>query len=102
MLVIWRPKIWKLFSVAIQSVWTDSGYAAINLGNVTIVVVGLILLYLAIGRNYEPLLLTPIAFGCVLANFPNNGFHEGVMWAIRRYSDGNFPSIDFFGCRGND
>lgn len=58
------------FLVAIQSVWTDSGYVALNMGNITMIVVGLILLYLAIGKGYEPLLLTPIAFGCVLANFP--------------------------------
>ena len=86
------------FLVAIQSVWTDSGYAAINLGNVTMIVVGLILLYLAIGRNYEPLLLTPIAFGCVLANFPNNGFHEGVMWAISQGIQMEiFPPLIFLG-----
>jgi len=30
--------------------------------------VGLILLYLAIAKEYEPLLLLPIAFGCILAN----------------------------------
>ena len=46
------------------------------------ILVGIILLYLAIGRGYEPLLLSPIAFGCVLANFPNTGFDEGLMWAI--------------------
>ena len=48
------------FLVAIQSVWTDSGYVALNMGNITMIVVGLILLYLAIGKGYEPLLLTPI------------------------------------------
>lgn len=42
------------FLVAIQSVWTDSGYVALNMGNITMIVVGLILLYLAIGKGYEP------------------------------------------------
>lgn len=90
--------IWMLFLVAIQSVWTDSGYVALNMGNITMIVVGLILLYLAIGKGYEPLLLTPIAFGCVLANFPNNGFHEGVMWAIGQGIQMEiFPPLIFLG-----
>ena len=86
------------FLVAIQSVWTDSGYVALNMGNITMIVVGLILLYLAIGKGYEPLLLTPIAFGCVLANFPNNGFHAGVMWAIGQGIQMEiFPPLIFLG-----
>ena len=86
------------FLVAIQSVWTDSGYVALNMGNITMIVVGLILLYLAIGKGYEPLLLTPIAFGCVLANFPNNGFHERVMWAIGQGIQMEiFPPLIFLG-----
>ena len=90
--------IWMHFLVAIQSVWTDSGYVALNMGNITMIVVGLILLYLAIGKGYEPLLLTPIAFGCVLANFPNNGFHEGVMWAIGQGIQMEiFPPLIFLG-----
>lgn len=92
-IIIWMP-----FLVAIQSVWTDSGYVALNMGNITMIVVGLILLYLAIGKGYEPLLLTPIAFGCVLANFPNNGFHEGVMWAIGQGIQMEiFPPLIFLG-----
>ncbi|MBQ5859579.1 MAG: sodium ion-translocating decarboxylase subunit beta, partial [Selenomonadales bacterium] len=47
------------------------------------IAVGLILLYLAFGKKFEPLLLGPIAFGCILANFPNTGFDQpGVMSAI--------------------
>lgn len=86
------------FLVAIESVWVDSGYIALTWGNVAMIAVGLILLYLAIGRNYEPLLLSPIAFGCILANFPNNGFHEGVMWAIGQGIQMEiFPPLIFLG-----
>ena len=35
--------------------------------------VGCILLYLAIVKGFEPLLLSPIAFGCILANVPRTG-----------------------------
>lgn len=70
------------FAVAIHAVWSDSGYFVMNMNNIIMMVVGAVLLYLAIGRGFEPLLLTPIAFGCILANIPNNGFDEGVMNAI--------------------
>ncbi|MDR3279539.1 MAG: sodium ion-translocating decarboxylase subunit beta [Synergistaceae bacterium] len=42
-------------------------------GNLVMVFVALLLLYLAIGRGFEPLLLLPIAFGCLLANLPLSG-----------------------------
>ena len=35
------------------------------------ILVGLILLYLAFAKEFEPLLLGPIAFGCILANIPS-------------------------------
>ena len=55
------------FAVAIQSVITDSGFLAFTTGNAIMILVGLILLYLAFAKEFEPLLLGPIAFGCVLA-----------------------------------
>ena len=70
------------FAVAIQSVINDSGFLAFTTGNAIMILVGLILLYLAFAREFEPLLLGPIAFGCVLANIPRNGFEEGVMALI--------------------
>ena len=73
----------EIFSVALSQIWTDSGYAGLTWGNLIMIGVGLILLYLAFGKKFEPLLLGPIAFGCVLANFPNTGFEQpGVMSAI--------------------
>ena len=70
------------FAVAIQSVINDSGFLAFTTGNAIMILVGLILLYLAFAREFEPLLLGPIAFGCLLANIPRNGFEEGVMALI--------------------
>ena len=64
------------------------------------ILVGLVLLYLAIVKEFEPLLLGPIAFGCILANFPNTGFLEepGLMQAIH-YGIANeiFPPLIFLG-----
>ena len=72
------------FVVALQSVWNDSGFAAFTMGNAIMMLVGIILLYLAIGKGFEPLLLSPIAFGCLLANVPKTGFEDtpGVMSVI--------------------
>ena len=69
------------FVVALQSVWNDSGFSAFTMGHAIMMLVGIILLYLAIGKGFEPLLLSPIAFGCLLANVPKTGFEDqpGVM-----------------------
>ena len=86
------------FAVAIQSVITDSGFLAFTTGNAIMILVGLILLYLAFAREFEPLLLGPIAFGCLLANIPRNGFEEGVMALISAgISQEIFPPLIFLG-----
>jgi len=55
---------------------SDSGFAALSAGNAIMIGVGLLLLYLAIGRDYEPLLLIPIAFGAILVNLPLSGIFD--------------------------
>ena len=72
------------FMRALISVWTDSGFSNLTWENCVMILVGLVLLYLSIAKEYEPLLLLPIAFGCIMANFPNTGFEDemGVMMAI--------------------
>ena len=86
------------FAVAIQSVINDSGFLAFTTYNAIMILVGLILLYLAFAKEFEPLLLGPIAFGCVLANIPRNGFEEGVMALISAgISQEIFPPLIFLG-----
>ena len=86
--------------VSLVSVWNDSGFQAMTGGNVIMMIVGLILLYLAIGKGFEPLLLGNIAFGCILGNVPKTGFFEdpGVMQVIL-YGINNeiFPPLIFMG-----
>ncbi len=86
------------FYSSLIQVWQSSGFAVITMNNVIMILVGLVLLYLAFAKEFEPLLLGPIAFGCILANFPNNGFEEGVMAAIM-YGLQNeiFPPLIFLG-----
>ena len=64
--------MFEAFKVALTSVWMDSGFVGFEIGQGIMIVVGLVLLYLAFAKGFEPLLLSPIAFGCVLANIPAN------------------------------
>ncbi|MFK8046907.1 MAG: sodium ion-translocating decarboxylase subunit beta [Halioglobus sp.] len=55
------------------SLWNSSGLAQISWGQTFMIVIGLCLLFLAIRKNFEPLLLVPIGFGGILANIPGAG-----------------------------
>ena len=93
-------ELFNAFAVSLQAVWHDSGFSAFTGGHAIMIAVGLVLLYLAIVKEFEPLLLGPIAFGCILANFPRTGFLEepGLMQAIH-YGIANeiFPPLIFLG-----
>ena len=87
------------FIVALASVWADSGFSALTGGHVIMICVGLILLYMAIGKGFEPLLLSPIAFGCILANIPKNGFEQPGVMSVIAYGIHHevFPPLIFLG-----
>jgi oxaloacetate decarboxylase beta subunit/glutaconyl-CoA decarboxylase len=89
------------FSVSLQAVWNDSGFSAFTTGNGIMILVGLILLYMAFVKEFEPLLLGPIAFGCILANFPNTGFFGEEMNVMKAINYGItyeiFPPLIFLG-----
>ena len=91
--------MFEAFIVALASVWADSGFSALTSGNVIMIVVGLVLLYMAIGRGFEPLLLSPIASGCILANIPKNGFEQPGVMSVIMYGIHHevFPPLIFLG-----
>ena len=62
------------------SLWASSGVAQIEFGQVVMMGVGLGLLFLAINKGFEPLLLVPIGFGTVLANIPGAGFDAAPIY----------------------
>ena len=93
-------ELWNAFMVSIGAVWNDSGFAAFTGGNAIMIAVGCILLYLAFEKGYEPLLLSPIAFGCIMTNFPKTEFFTapGVMQAISYGIQHEiFPPVIFLG-----
>ena len=91
--------MFEAFFVALSSVWADSGFSALTGGHIIMICVGLVLLYLAIAKGFEPLLLSPIAFGCILANIPKNGFEEPGVMSVIMYGIHHevFPPLIFLG-----
>ena len=70
------------------NLWEGSGFNAIFSGFMSengwqylvMLVIGCVLLYLAIVKQFEPLLLVGIAFGCILTNLPNAGLYHQELW----------------------
>ena len=89
------------FIVSLQAVWLGSGFSHFTMGNAIMILVGLVLLYLAFAKEFEPLLLGPIAFGCILANFPETGFFGEEMNVMKAINFGItyeiFPPLIFLG-----
>jgi oxaloacetate decarboxylase beta subunit len=85
----------------LMSLWASSGLAQVAVGQAVMMLVGLVLLYLAISRGFEPLLLVPIGFGTVLANMPGTDFLEagGLLYMIYHagIETGLFPLLIFMG-----
>jgi carboxybiotin decarboxylase len=75
--------------------WTD------GVGGLLMVAVALLMLYLAIGKHFEPLLLVPMGFGCLLANIPLAGMTDpgGIVYYIYEVGikTGVFPLLVFMG-----
>ena len=77
------------------------GISSITAGNILMIAIALVLLYLAIYKKYEPVLLLPIAFGCLLANIPLTGMTEenglfGMLYKVG-ISTELFPLLIFIG-----
>lgn len=83
------------------TLWQETGIANFELGQIIMILVGCTLLFLAIRKGFEPLLLLPIGFGAVLANIPNAGFTEpgGLLYYVYHIGieSGVFPLLIFMG-----
>lgn len=87
-----------------------TGFGNVAIGNIVMIVIGLLMISLAIRRNYEPLLLIPIGFGIIAGNIPYNpglmpiGYQDvlGGQQSVFRIlyfgiSSGLFPPLVFLG-----
>ena len=67
--------------------WDQSGFAALSAGfatggwqNLVMLIIACVLLYLGIVKQFEPLLMVGIAFGCLLTNLPSAGLYHDELW----------------------
>ena len=67
--------------------WEQSGFAALSSGfaaggwqNLVMIIIACVLLYLGIVKQFEPLLMVGIAFGCLLTNLPSAGLYHDELW----------------------
>ncbi len=89
----------------ILSVLKTTGFANMTVGNLVMIVIGCVALYLAIVKNYEPLLLLPIGFGVIVGNMPYapglpiGVYDEGSVFRLIYYgvTSGIFPPLIFLG-----
>lgn len=97
-----------MFLDAIKTIFANSGFAALNWQYCLMIGVACVLIYLAIVKKFEPLLLLPIAFGMLLANLPLAGLMNGpaegssepgglLYYLYQGVRLGIYPSLIFLG-----
>lgn len=71
-----------LFLTLMQELLNQTGIPAISIGNLIMIVVGAVLLYLGIVKKYEPFLLVGIGLSCIVANIPGSELTKegGLFW----------------------
>lgn len=79
--------MFEIISTALWGIIEGSGILALTPKNIGMLFVACVLLYLAIKRGFEPLLLLPIAFGCLLVNLPLSGIIDAP---VDEFSHGGF------------
>ncbi len=91
---------------ALKNLWSTSGFSSMNWQHIVMIAIALVLIYLAIVRKFEPLLLLPIAFGMLLSNLPLTGLMEGgtdsspgglLYYLYQGVKLGIYPSLIFLG-----
>jgi sodium ion-translocating decarboxylase, beta subunit len=95
-----------MFIDALQELWKASGFVALSWQHLVMVAVACVLIYLAIVRGFEPLLLLPIAFGVLIVNLPLTGLMAGpteseagglLYYLYQGVKLGIYPSLIFLG-----
>lgn len=95
-----------MFSDAIIDFFSSTGFAMMTPAHIIMLLISFLLLYLAIVKGFEPLLLIPIAFGMLLANIPGaglmaepqNGQNAGLLYYLYQgVKLGIYPPLIFMG-----
>lgn len=70
----------EIFVDTLAGLATGSGFAGLTIQSVIMILLSFVLFYLAIVKQYEPLLMLPIAFGMLLTNLPFAGVYHAELW----------------------
>lgn len=70
----------EIFTSTLSSLWSTSGLAALDIKSIIMILLSFFLFYLAIVKQYEPLLMLPIAFGMLLTNLPLTAMYHPELW----------------------
>ena len=70
----------EIFTSTIDGLVQSSGFMGLNVQNIIMILLSFVLFYLAIVKQYEPLLMLPIAFGMLLTNLPNTELYHPELW----------------------
>ena len=85
----------------LSRLWAATGVAHLEIGQILMIAIGGVLIYLAIAKKFEPLLLVPIGFGAILSNIPVAEISgpEGLLGYLYAggVSTGIFPLLIFMG-----
>lgn len=76
----------------IQQFFQTTGFATITFGNAMMILIGIIFIFLAITKDYEPLLLVPIGMGAIVGNIP---IVDGMSLSV--YDSGSVLNYLYFG-----
>lgn len=97
---------WNDLIQALKDIWATSGFTNFQWGQVVMILVSFLLMYAAIKKGFEPLLLLPIAFGMLLANLPlaglmtapEDGKFGGLLWYLYQGVQNEiYPPLIFLG-----
>lgn len=75
-------------STALNEVWKSTGIVNFTLGQAIMIGIGLLLLFLAIKKDFEPLLLVPMGMGAIFANIPTAGIADATVHFIKTLDPG--------------
>ena len=86
---------WSFLTTKFSDFLTFTGFACAEWGNIVMILVGAFFIYLAIKKDFEPLLLIPIGFGIILGNIP----FKAVGLEIGLYEDNSVLNFFYSGVR---
>ncbi|MDD4576013.1 MAG: sodium ion-translocating decarboxylase subunit beta [Bacteroidales bacterium] len=85
-------RLGNFFINGIEQFYSYSSFAQFEIGNILMIIIALIFIYLAVVKEFEPLLLIPIGFGIIVGNVP---FYPGLKIGV--YETGSVMNYLYFG-----